>query len=33
MDVWPNSHLLPEKAYSAARIPDAARSIEPTKMH
>ena len=32
MDVWPNSHLLPERAYSAARIPDAARSIEPTKM-
>jgi Phytanoyl-CoA dioxygenase (PhyH) len=32
MDVWPNSHLLPEKAYSAARISDAARSIEPTKM-
>ncbi len=32
MDVWPNSHLMPERAYVAKNIQEASRSLEPTKM-
>jgi ectoine hydroxylase-related dioxygenase (phytanoyl-CoA dioxygenase family) len=32
MDVWPSTHLMPEKAYSGSRVRDAAGALPPTSM-